>query len=213
MKKWRCTICGYIHVGDEPIDVCPVCGAGPEFFEEVVEPAAEQSGEFKTDRQLQDVLFKVPCGIFVVSSISGDKVNGMINNTLFQITDAPFQVILGMDKRHLTTEYIKESNVFAVNFIGAGQMELVKRFGFKTGREIDKFKDIVWDKGQTGAPLLKESPGYLECKVNPARTMDAGTHLVFLAEVIAGAIKTTTPILSYQEYRARKDELWKGTNG
>ncbi len=41
MKKWECTICGYIHEGETPPDECPVCGAGPEYFEEVVEPADE----------------------------------------------------------------------------------------------------------------------------------------------------------------------------
>ena len=37
MKKWRCTICGYIHEGDEPPETCPICGAGREQFEAVEE--------------------------------------------------------------------------------------------------------------------------------------------------------------------------------
>ncbi|NNF47982.1 MAG: rubredoxin-type Fe(Cys)4 protein [Desulfofustis sp.] len=37
MKKWECTVCGYIHEGETPPDECPVCGVGPEFFKEVVE--------------------------------------------------------------------------------------------------------------------------------------------------------------------------------
>jgi uncharacterized membrane protein len=41
MKKWECTICGYIHEGDEPPEVCPVCGAGPEYFKEIIEKAEE----------------------------------------------------------------------------------------------------------------------------------------------------------------------------
>ena len=39
MKKWRCTVCGYIHTGDEPPDTCPVCGADKSLFEEIVEEA------------------------------------------------------------------------------------------------------------------------------------------------------------------------------
>ena len=42
MKKWRCTVCGYIHEGEEPPEKCPVCGAGADKFEEVVE---EQDAE------------------------------------------------------------------------------------------------------------------------------------------------------------------------
>jgi len=41
MKKWECTVCGYIHEGDEPPDVCPICGAGKEYFTEVTEASAE----------------------------------------------------------------------------------------------------------------------------------------------------------------------------
>jgi rubredoxin/uncharacterized membrane protein len=41
MKKWECTVCGYIHEGDEPPEVCPVCGAGAEYFKEIVEKAEE----------------------------------------------------------------------------------------------------------------------------------------------------------------------------
>lgn len=37
MKKWECTICGYVHEGDTPPEVCPICGVGPEGFEEVTE--------------------------------------------------------------------------------------------------------------------------------------------------------------------------------
>ncbi len=45
MKKWECTVCGYIHEGDAPPDECPLCGAGPEYFKEVIETAEEQQAE------------------------------------------------------------------------------------------------------------------------------------------------------------------------
>jgi len=50
MKKWRCTVCGYIHTGEEPPDTCPVCGADKSMFEEVVEekPAAETAEDTAT---------------------------------------------------------------------------------------------------------------------------------------------------------------------
>ncbi|MBT8360827.1 MAG: rubredoxin-type Fe(Cys)4 protein, partial [Deltaproteobacteria bacterium] len=57
MKKWECTICGYIHEGDEPPESCPLCGAGPEYFKEVVEeakqsapqPSSAKNGAAETD--------------------------------------------------------------------------------------------------------------------------------------------------------------------
>jgi rubredoxin len=49
MKKWRCTVCGYIHVGDEPPEKCPVCGAGKNFFEEIIEEAPAKEAEAKEE--------------------------------------------------------------------------------------------------------------------------------------------------------------------
>lgn len=49
MKKWECTICGYIHEGDEPPKECPVCGAGPEYFKEII----EKEGETLTEQVVQ----------------------------------------------------------------------------------------------------------------------------------------------------------------
>ena len=51
MKKWECTICGYIHEGDAPPDECPLCGAGPEYFKEVVESAEEAPAEAPAEAQ------------------------------------------------------------------------------------------------------------------------------------------------------------------
>ncbi len=41
MKKWECTVCGYIFEGDEPPDECPVCGADSSMFEEIIETSEE----------------------------------------------------------------------------------------------------------------------------------------------------------------------------
>jgi len=200
---WRCTICGYIHTGSEPTAICPICAAGSEYFEKIGEASIGAEG-------LQEVLLKVPCGLFVVSSIYEARPNGMINNTVFQITDAPLQIILGMDKRHLTTEYIKQSGIFAVNFLQLSQLQLVKQFGFKSGREIDKFAGIEWNLGFTGAPILKEAVGYFECRVKS--NMDVGSHLVFLAEVEKGVLPKDVTVLTYQEYREHKHDLWEQTS-
>jgi uncharacterized membrane protein len=55
MKKWRCTVCGYIHDGEEPPDKCPVCGADKSLFEEVMEeaPVAQQDSEKPEDKTPQ----------------------------------------------------------------------------------------------------------------------------------------------------------------
>ncbi len=51
MKKWECTVCGYIHEGEAPPDECPVCGAGPEYFQEVVETVEEPQTDAQPEGQ------------------------------------------------------------------------------------------------------------------------------------------------------------------
>ncbi len=205
MKQWRCKVCGYISVGPEPPEACPVCGVGPEQFEAIEdEPAPAVAGD--DHRRLQGILFQVPCGLFVVSAARDGRPNGMINNTVFWITDAPLQILVGMDKRHLTSEYVAASGSLAVNILTPDRTDLVKRFGYQSGREIDKFAGIAWHPGVTGSPILEEASGYLECRVRAEKTMDAGTHWVFLAEVVAGELAEKSPIMTYQEYRDWKKE-------
>ncbi len=207
MKRWQCIVCGYVYVGAEPPEKCPVCGAGVDYFKELQEILGVKA--FNNHEALQEVLFQVPCGLFVVTGIHEEKPNGMINNTVFQITDDPLQLLLGMNKSLLTTEYIQKSGVFGIIFLTPEQLHLVKRFGFQSGREIDKFQGLDWYRGVSGAPLLKECSGYIEGRIKPEQTMDAGTHLVFLGEVLAGDFQKEAQVLSYQEYRKRKAELWQ----
>jgi rubrerythrin/uncharacterized membrane protein len=53
MKKWECTICGYIHEGDTPPDECPVCGVGPEYFKEVVDSAEASQADSQPEEQAE----------------------------------------------------------------------------------------------------------------------------------------------------------------
>ncbi len=220
MKQWRCKICGYIHVGEAPPEKCPVCGAGPESFEEIGNQASsdtylsESVSDLAVNRgQIQGALFQIPCGLFVISTSAHGKNNGMINNTVFQITDQPLQILLGMDKSHLTTGLIEKNLSFAVLFLRPDQIQLVKRFGFQSGRETDKFEGITWHAGETGVPILDDCGGYLECRVQPEKIWDAGTHRVFLAEVLSSVFQPGVQLLNYQEYRSRKAELWVAENG
>jgi flavin reductase (DIM6/NTAB) family NADH-FMN oxidoreductase RutF len=221
MKQWRCKVCGYIHVGEAPPEKCPVCGAGPEYFELMDVPVSGDPLRSRTSgdstvvsrEQIQNVLFKVPCGLFIVTAAAEGKNNGMINNTVFQITDQPLQILLGMDKAHLTGELIQKSGAFAVIFMKPDQITFVKRFGFQSGRTVDKFAGIGWHPGTNGAPVPDGAPGYLECEADLAKTLDAGTHWVFLAKVVNAKIEPEVPVLTYQEYRRRKSELWDQTNG
>ena len=201
-QNWKCSNCGYVSVGLFPPEKCPVCGAGRDAFETEAEwqiTPGELDGLIKA-------CWKVTYGLYVISSIDGEKMNGQICNTLFQITSDPPRMAVGINHKNLTHEFIEKSHVFAASILGRNDHRLVRRFGYRSGREFDKFKGVRITKGKTGAPIIADSMGYLECVVLPDKTVDAGTHSIFIGDIVGGALfKETEEPMTYAYYHVTKD--------
>ncbi len=131
-------------------------------------------------------LHKINYGMYVVSSKKGDKINGQIANTVFQLTPKPVQIATSINKENLTYEYIKDSGVFAVSILSTeAPFKLIGLFGFRSGRDVDKFSQVKYRIGTTGAPILEEyTIAYLEAKV--VKEVDVGSHVLFVGEVVDG---------------------------
>ncbi len=106
----------------------------------------------------QKTFYKISYGLYVVSSRRGDKLNGQIANTVFQVTSEPPTIAVSINKQNLTHKFIEESKVFAVSILSKeAPMQFIGHFGFKSGRDIDKFKNIDYKVGVSGAPTyIKE---------------------------------------------------------
>ena len=149
-------------------------------------------------------LYKLGYGLYIVASKKGDKLNGQIANTVFQITSEPPTVAVSINKKNLTWEYIKDSGVFAVSVICQdAPLSFIGQFGFKSGRDVDKLSGINHKIGQTGAPIiLDNTTSYLEAKVS--NEMDIGTHTIFIGEVIDGDVLNEKPCMTYDYYHQVK---------
>ncbi len=130
-------------------------------------------------------LFKLGYGVYVVTSRKGDRINGQIANTVFQVSAEPPTIAVSINKNNLTHEFIKESRIFAASVIcEETPLTFIGTFGFKSGRDINKFESINYKTGETGAPIvLDNAVSYLEVRVN--RELDVGTHTIFVGEVVA----------------------------
>ncbi|MEC9488296.1 MAG: flavin reductase [Halanaerobium sp.] len=133
-------------------------------------------------------LHQVSYGLYIVSSIRGGEVNGQVANTVFQVTAEPAQLAVCINKDNLTHQYIAESGLFAVSILDRETpMELIGRFGFRSGRDIDKFKDINYRLGVNKLPVVLDNTlAYLYIKVNQA--VDAGSHTVFIGNLVDAEI-------------------------
>ncbi|MCJ7646499.1 flavin reductase family protein, partial [bacterium] len=127
-------------------------------------------------------------GLFVVSSKKGEKFNGQIANTVFQITAEPPTIAVSINKQNLTHEYIKESKVFTVSILSKQTpMKFIGHFGFRTGKELDKLKDVSYKVGVSGAPIVMENTiAYLESEI--IDSLDVGTHTIFIGKLIDAEI-------------------------
>ncbi|MFZ5754819.1 MAG: rubredoxin [Bacillota bacterium] len=149
-------------------------------------------------------LHKVSYGMYLVSSKKGEKYNGQIANTVFQITSEPPTVAVGINKQNLTHEFIRESKVFTVAILNKDvPMTFIGLFGFKSGREVEKFEGIKYRPGQTGVPIVLDySIGFLEAQV--IDEIDAGTHTIFLGRVIDADIFVDEEPMTYAYYHEIK---------
>jgi flavin reductase (DIM6/NTAB) family NADH-FMN oxidoreductase RutF len=150
-------------------------------------------------------LFKLNYGMSIVSSKKGDKFNGCIVNTVFQLTPEPLMVAASINRQCLTHEYITESKVFTVSILTEkAPMSFIGTFGFKSGRNIDKFKGVNYKIGQTGVPIiLDNTTAFLEAEVT--ESIDVVTHTLFIAKVVACEIldESAEP-MTYTYYRVIK---------
>jgi len=139
-------------------------------------------------------------GLYVVSSKKDKTFNGQIATTVFQITSKPPTIAVSINKKNLTHNFILESKLFTVSILSTETpMKFIGRFGFRSGREIDKFEGVDYQVGVTGTPIvLENSIGYLEAEV--INTFDVGTHVVFVGKVVDAQILKDGEPMTYAYY-------------
>ena len=143
-------------------------------------------------------------GIYVVASQKQGKLNAQIANTVVQVTSEPPTISVCINKQNLTHEFITESKVFTASILSQDTpLFFIGHFGFKSGREIDKLKDINYKLGETKAPIiLDHTLAYLEARV--IDQVDVGSHTIFIGEVVGADVISEGEPMSYAYYHQVK---------
>ena len=150
-------------------------------------------------------LYKISYGLYVITSKKGNKINGQTANALIQVTAEPPAIAIGINKNNLTHEFIKESKVFVASILSQDTpLNFIGQFGFKSGRNINKFDQVNYTTGKTGAPIILDNTlSYLELKVT--QEMNVGTHTIFVGEIVeSGLLKDGEP-MTYAYYHQVKE--------
>ena len=150
-------------------------------------------------------LFKITYGLFVVGVESNGKLNGCIINTASQVTAEPPRVIITMQKANLTSDMVREKGSCALSVLSRScSMDIIKNFGYQSGRQADKFLNIPYVLDALHNPLLKEAiTATVSLKIE--KTVDVDTHWLFICSVEDCAVQDDSQSLTYEDYRVLKD--------
>ena len=151
-----------------------------------------------------NVLHNLSYGMYIVSANKGDKLNGQIANTVFQITSEPATIAISLNKKNLTHEFVECSCKFSVSVLSEeAPLIFIGKFGFKTGRKEDKFKDTNFKMLISGCPVVTD---YTICYVEAEVTgkLDCGTHTLFLGKITDSQMLKPGKPMTYEYYHIEK---------
>lgn len=146
-------------------------------------------------------LFTLGYGLYIVTSHKDERLNGQISNAIMQVTDSPPRLAAAVNKDALTHEFISHSGVFTVNVLSeSAPISLIRQFGFRSGRDKDKFSQVPYEIGLTGCPIVTDHVvACMEARVET--TLECGTHTVFIGQVEAARIIGAGKPMTYAYYR------------
>lgn len=148
-------------------------------------------------------MYSLTYGLYVITTKSGDKMNGCIINTAMQQTSEPNCISVTLNKTDYTEEMLEKVSTFNISTISEkADFELFKHFGFQSGRDVDKFENYSdYKLAENGIPYItKGTSAYLSGEIIARH--DLGTHVLFLANVTDGEVLSSDAAATYAYYQA-----------
>ncbi len=132
-------------------------------------------------KEQRRILGKFATGVTVASTKIGDETWGMTANAVTSLSLDPPLVILCIQKEGQSHAKFEEGGCFALNILSAEQQDISDRFAFKGPKD---FSGLETSTAETGAPILKDALGWVDCKLK--EILPGGDHDVFVGEIVAG---------------------------
>lgn len=147
-----------------------------------------------------DVLFNIDYGLYVITSFDGNKHNGLIINTITQVTNSPNQIAVTINKSNYSHDVIKQTKMMNINCLTVDTpFSIFKHFGFQSGKDVDKFKNEMPLLSSNGlAYLSNHINSYISLKVE--KYIDFDTHGMFICSISESKIISEAPTMTYNYY-------------
>ena len=163
-------------------------------------------------------MYKLSYGLFVLTAKEGDKDNGCIINTAIQAASTPNQMSICVNKANYTHGMIMRTGLFNVSILSQQvKFDLFKRFGFQSGKDVNKFADFnLCKRGENGLLYVTDGTNaYISVKVD--KVEDLGSHTMFIGEVTDMEVLSDYPSVTYEYYmnniKPKPQEVGKTDDG
>ena len=161
---------------------------------------ANQTQKPKTD---PTALFKLSYGLFVLTAKDGEKENGCIINTAFQVANEPTKIAISCQKGNLTREMIGKTREFNLSVLTEEvPFEVIRKFGMQTGRDVTKFEECTCDS--RAANGIRYVPKYTNAffSVKVENSVDLGSNELFIGKVIKSKVISDKPSCTKAYYHS-----------
>ncbi|MDO5539421.1 MAG: flavin reductase [Eubacteriales bacterium] len=168
--------------------------------EELCKDYIAQSDD-KANKNDMTALFKIGYGLYVVTCNDGKKDNGLIVNTVTQLTDTPNRVAVNINKQNYSHHVIKQTGKLNVNCLSVeAPFDIFKRFGFQSGRTADKFEGFEPLYSDNGLAFL---PRYINAfmSLEVESYVDLDTHGMFICRVTEARVMSDKDTMTYTYYQ------------
>ena len=157
----------------------------------------------KADKNDLTALFRIGYGLYVVTSNDGTKDNGLIVNTVTQVTNTPNRIAVTINKENYSHHVIKQTGIMNVNCLSTeAPFKVFENFGFRSGRNTDKFADCTPIRTDNGLVML---PHYINAMMSlkVVQYVDLGTHGMFICDVTEARVLSDLPTMTYTYYQEK----------
>ncbi len=152
-------------------------------------------------------LYSISYGLYIVSSSYQNQMNGQIANTIFQITADPATIGISINQQNLTHMMISQSRKFTISVLEQETpMTLIGQFGFKSGREINKFEGIQYTLGENGMPVVTDH-AVATFELDMITHLPIHTHTLFVGKITNATVLSKKEPMTYAYYHMVKKGL------
>lgn len=170
-----------------------------DMAEELCRDYIAQSSNMANKNDLS-ALFKIGYGLYVVTSNDGKKDNGLIVNTVTQVSDSPNRVAVTINKANYSHHVIQQTGKMNVNCLSVeAPFSVFETFGFQSGRNVDKFADCTPYRSDNGLIFL---PKYINAfmSLQVEQYVDIGSHGIFICSVTEARVMSDKETMTYTYY-------------